>query len=71
MPIVAAAEAMTLGLSAGVDPEVLYEAPARLLMEWRHRKHWPYVKHYYFHLMDRDWGHVTIRICGYPHSAHR
>jgi hypothetical protein len=24
------------------------------------------VKHYYFHIMDREWGHVTIRICGYP-----
>jgi hypothetical protein len=32
----------------------------------RHRKNWPYVKHYYFHLIDREWGHVTIRMCGYP-----
>ena len=32
----------------------------------QHRKHWPYVKHYYFHLIDPDWGHVTIRMCGYP-----
>jgi hypothetical protein len=36
------------------------------IMEVRHRKRWPYVKHYYFHLIDRDWGHVTIRMCGYP-----
>lgn len=25
-----------------------------------------YVNHYYFHLLDPDWGHVTIRICGHP-----
>jgi hypothetical protein len=24
------------------------------------------VKHYDFHLMDPHWGHVTIRMCGYP-----
>ena len=36
------------------------------IVDVRHRKHWPYVKHYYFHLIDRDWGHVTIRMCGYP-----
>jgi len=27
---------------------------------------WPYVNHYYFHLMDPDWGHITIRMCGHP-----
>lgn len=36
------------------------------ISEIRHRKNWPFVKHYYFHIMDREWGHVTIRICGYP-----
>lgn len=30
------------------------------------KKKWPYVNHYYFHLMDPDWGHVTVRMCGYP-----
>jgi hypothetical protein len=35
------------------------------ISEVRHRKNWPFVKHYYFHIMDREWGHVTI-ICGYP-----
>lgn len=24
------------------------------------------VNHYYFHLVDPQWGHVTIRICGHP-----
>lgn len=27
---------------------------------------WPYVNHYYFHIMDPDWGHVTVRMCGHP-----
>jgi hypothetical protein len=31
-----------------------------------HPKKWPYVNHYHIHLMDPEWGHVTIRICGYP-----
>jgi hypothetical protein len=45
--------------------EVKRNADQRII-DIRHRKHWPYVKHYYFHLMDRHWGHVTIRMCGYP-----
>ena len=44
--------------------EVKRNANQRII-DVRHRKHWPYVKHYYFHLMDRHRGHVTIRICGY------
>ncbi len=24
------------------------------------------VNHYYFHIVDPQWGHVTIRICGHP-----
>jgi hypothetical protein len=36
------------------------------ITEIRHRKSWPYVRHFYFHLIDREWGHVTIRICSYP-----
>lgn len=26
----------------------------------------PYVNHYSFHLWDREWGHVTIKISGHP-----
>lgn len=29
-------------------------------------KPWPFVKHYHFHLMDKNWGHVIVRIGGYP-----
>ena len=36
------------------------------ITEIRHRKNWPFVKHYYFHIIDCEWGHVTIRMCGYP-----
>jgi hypothetical protein len=25
----------------------------------------PYVNHYAFHIIDRDWGHLTIKICGH------
>lgn len=32
----------------------------------RRKKPMPYVNHYHFHIMDRDWGHVTIKICGHP-----
>jgi hypothetical protein len=26
----------------------------------------PYVKHYSFHILDREWGHVTIKMSGHP-----
>ncbi|WP_045226886.1 hypothetical protein [Methyloterricola oryzae] len=45
--------------------EVKRTADGRIL-DLHHRKSWPYVKHYYFHLIDAEWGHVTIRMCGYP-----
>ena len=30
------------------------------------KKKWPYINHYYFHLMDPEWGHITVRMSGYP-----
>jgi hypothetical protein len=27
---------------------------------------WPFVNHYHFHLIDPDWGHVTIKMSGHP-----
>jgi hypothetical protein len=27
---------------------------------------WPYVNHYHFHIIDPDWGHVTIKMSGHP-----
>lgn len=26
----------------------------------------PYINHYYFHIMDADWGHIIIRMSGHP-----
>lgn len=40
--------------------------PQGQIIEIQHRRQWPFVKHYYFHLMDRQWGHVVVRLCGYP-----
>lgn len=45
--------------------EVMRNAKGQII-EVRHRKKWPHVKHYFFHLIDAQWGHVTIRMCGYP-----
>ena len=30
------------------------------------KKPYPYAKHYFFHIMDPEWGHVIIRICPHP-----
>jgi len=30
------------------------------------KKPQPWVNHYSFHIMDPDWGHVTIKMCGHP-----
>jgi len=32
----------------------------------RRPKSWPLVNHYHFHIMDKQWGHLTIRISGHP-----
>ena len=29
----------------------------------------PYVNHYSFHILDPDWGHLTIKISGHPSFA--
>jgi hypothetical protein len=31
-----------------------------------HHDPWPHVQHYYFQIIDPEWGHVMVRICGYP-----
>ena len=33
-------------------------------LEWK--KPMPFVNNYSFHIVDRDWGHVTIKISGHP-----
>jgi len=27
---------------------------------------WPYVNHYHFHVIDKDWGHLTFKLSGHP-----
>lgn len=27
---------------------------------------WPYVNHYHFHIIDKEWGHITIKMSGHP-----
>jgi hypothetical protein len=33
------------------------------------RKPLPYVNHFSFHIMDPEWGHITIKLCGHPPFA--
>ncbi len=35
-------------------------------IDLRRKKAQPYVNHYSFHIWDRDWGHVTVKMCGHP-----
>ena len=30
------------------------------------KKPMPYVNHYSFHILDSEWGHITIKISGHP-----
>ena len=30
------------------------------------KKPYPYVNHFSFHILDREWGHITIKISGHP-----
>lgn len=32
----------------------------------RRPRKWPLVNHYHFHIMDRQWGHISIRMSGHP-----
>jgi hypothetical protein len=32
----------------------------------RRPKSWPLVYHYHFHILDKEWGHITIRMSGHP-----
>ena len=27
---------------------------------------WPYINHYHFHIIDAQWGHITIKMSGHP-----
>jgi hypothetical protein len=42
----------------------VWEAEGKHHLEWK--KPMPYVNHYSFHILDPDWGHITIKISGHP-----
>jgi hypothetical protein len=36
------------------------------LGQLKQKEPWPYVNHYSFHILDPDWGHLTIKMSGHP-----
>jgi hypothetical protein len=36
------------------------------IIDIRHHRPWRYANYYHFHILDKDWGHVVVRMCGYP-----
>jgi len=35
------------------------------ITDLRRAEQWPHVQHYYFQIIDPEWGHVVVRLCGY------
>lgn len=35
-------------------------------IEISRKKPMPYVNHYFFHIWDKEWGHLTIKMCSHP-----
>jgi hypothetical protein len=48
----------------GRAPAPVWDISAKHHIE--RKKPMPYVNHYSFHIRDRDWGHLTIKISGHP-----
>ena len=49
-------------------PELLWEVKKfdSGSIDIRRKKNLSYVNHYYFHIMDSEWGHITIKINSHP-----
>ena len=49
-------------------PSVLWEVKRfeNGSIDLRRQKKTSLVNHYYFHIMDKEWGHITIRMCSHP-----
>jgi len=41
-------------------------SPKGKILKIDHQDPWPLVQHYYFQILDPDWGHLMVRMCGYP-----
>jgi hypothetical protein len=41
-------------------------SPKGKILNIAHPEPWPHVQHYYFQIIDPQWGHVMVRMCGYP-----
>ena len=41
-------------------------SPKGKILNLAHQDPWPHVQHYYFQIIDPEWGHVMVRMCGYP-----
>ncbi len=59
----------------GVFAILVARAPGLVWKAWRNDKGklvlrrklpWPLIQHYHFHILDPDWGHLTIRMSGHP-----
>lgn len=59
----------------GVFMILVAKAPALVWQAKQNRRHqlvlrrpksWPLVYHYHFHIVDKEWGHITIKMSGHP-----
>lgn len=59
----------------GIFQIMVTRAPALVWRVWKNKqgkvmvrrnRSWPLVNHYHFHIIDPEWGHLTIRISGHP-----
>lgn len=49
-------------------PALVWEAKRNMkgALNLERKAPWPYVNHYHFHIIDPDWGHITIKMSGHP-----
>ena len=57
--------AVLVGRAPGPVWQVSRSASGKIL-DLHRQDPWPHIQHYYFQIMDPQWGHVMIRFCGYP-----
>ena len=49
----------------GRAPAPIWEVRRGQITDLRRAQPWPHVQHYYFQIIDPEWGHVVVRLCGY------